>query len=110
MSDTTTTKLTDPAAGLPAKEQVAVDAAIKMAQNAPDLLAKVEVVSPTFAAKLMATETNIHAAPWGGAVIAAVAWASSYFGLGWSPDFDAAVVAAGFMFGAYLVPYLIKKV
>jgi hypothetical protein len=112
MSDTVTPK-TDPTAGLPLKEQMAVDGAIKAAVNAPDLLAKVEVVSPTFAAKLTGTVASVHSAPWGGAAIAAVAWASSYFGFGWSSDFDAAVVAAGFMAGAYAVPYVLtltKKV
>ena len=107
MSDTTSK---DPTAGLPHAEQMAVDTAIKAAVNAPDLLAKVETVSPTFAAKLVATKTSIHAAPWGGAAVAAVAWAVNYFGLGWSTDFDAAVVAVAYMAGAYAIPYLIKKV
>jgi len=88
----------------------AVDAVVKAAQNMPELVSGLEVVAPTVAAALKGAEASVHAAPWGGAAVALVAWAASYFGLGWTQDFDAAIVAAGYMVGSYVVPYLIKKV
>lgn len=91
----------------------AVDAVVKQAQNLPQLVAGLEVVAPTLATQLTTEAASIHAAPWGGAAIAAVAYLVSYLGLGWSQDFDAIVVGGGYMLGSYLVPFLLtltKKV
>jgi hypothetical protein len=88
----------------------AVDAVVKTAQNMPQLVAGLETVAPSLADSLKGATASVHAAPWGGAAVALVAWAVSYFGLGWSTDFDAAVVGLAYMAGSYVIPYIIKKV
>ncbi len=96
-----------------ATNSAAVDVVVKTAQNLPQLVAGLETVAPTLATALTQEAASIHAAPWGGAAVAAVAYAVSYLGLGWSQDFDALVVGAAYMAGSYLVPYVLtlaKKV
>ena len=117
MSDTVTSTpgsvivAANTAVGLPvmsAPQARAVNVAIKAAQDGPELVKGLEAVAPVLAERLTTEVASIHAAPWGGAAVALVAYAVSYLGLGWSQDFDAIVVAAGYMAGSYAVPYLVK--
>lgn len=88
----------------PAPASAVVNAAVKTAQDMPQLVGNLEVVAPDIAARLTTAVASVHAAPWGGAAIALVAWGVTKLGLGWSTDFDAVVVGAGALAGSYIVP------
>lgn len=94
----------------PAPASAVVNAAVKTAQDMPQLVGNLEVVAPDIAARLTTAVASVHAAPWGGAAIALVAWGVTKLGLGWSTDFDTIVVGAAYMLGSYAIPAILAKI
>lgn len=92
----------------PAPASAVVNAVVQQAQNLPQLVAGLEVAAPALASALTNATVSVHAAPWGGAAVALVSLLATKFGLGWSADFDAAVVGGAFLVGNYLVPKILS--
>lgn len=70
-----------------------VDRVVKMAQSAPDLLARAQAVDPALASNLTAALGGQAKTQWGRIAVGALAYLSMKYGLGWPDAFDE--IAAG---------------
>jgi hypothetical protein len=79
------------------------DAAIRAAQSLPELVENLRAVDPALAQQITGKTLIASKSPWGTFAVAAVAYLSSKYGLGWSEGVDELVAGGGILLGAYLM-------
>jgi hypothetical protein len=90
-----------------------INAAVADAKSLPDFVGKLQALDPSAAQQITGKALVASKSPWGTLAVAAVAWLSAQYGLGWSdiypvaggPSLTTIIGGGGVLAGAFLMRY-----
>lgn len=83
----------------------ALDGAVKAAQSAPDLVARLDRVDPATAAQVEAVLAGRAKTQWGRVVVAGVTYVAMKYGFNWDQTVDECVAGGLLIGGHYAMRY-----